>query len=29
VYRFDVRLAYVLSPAFVFALCWGYLAKRI
>jgi lipopolysaccharide export system permease protein len=29
VYRFDVRLAYVLSPALVFALCWGYLAKRI
>jgi lipopolysaccharide export system permease protein len=29
VYRFDVRLAYVLAPASVFALCWGYLAKRI
>jgi lipopolysaccharide export system permease protein len=29
VYRFDVRLAYVLAPAAVFALCWGYLAKRI
>lgn len=29
VYRFDVRLAYMLSPAAVFGLCWGYLAKRI
>ena len=29
VYRFDVRIAFVLAPAAVFALCWGYLAKRI
>jgi hypothetical protein len=29
VYRFDVRIAYLLAPACVFALCWGYLAKRI
>lgn len=29
VFRFDVRLAYALSPAIVFAFCWGYLAKRI
>ena len=29
VYRFDVRVAYVLAPLSVFALCWGYLAKRI
>jgi lipopolysaccharide export system permease protein len=29
VYRIDVRLAYLLAPATVFGLCWGYLAKRI
>lgn len=29
VYRIDVRIAYLLAPASVFALCWGYLAKRI
>jgi lipopolysaccharide export system permease protein len=29
VYRIDVRIAYFLAPASVFALCWGYLAKRI
>ncbi len=29
VYRFDVRIAYLLAPACVFALCWGYLAKRV
>jgi lipopolysaccharide export system permease protein len=29
VYRIDARLAYILSPALVFAFCWGYLAKRI
>ncbi len=29
VYRIDVRFAYVLAPLSVFALCWGYLAKRI
>lgn len=29
VFRFDVRLAYALSPAIVFGFCWGYLAKRI
>lgn len=29
VYRVDVRIAFFLAPASVFALCWGYLAKRI
>jgi len=29
VYRFDVRLAYLLPPLAIWALCWGWLAKRI
>ena len=29
VYRFDLRLAYLLPPAAILALCWGWLAKRI
>lgn len=29
IYRADVRFAYLLAPLAVFALCWGYLAKRI
>lgn len=29
VYRFDVRWAYLLAPALLLALCWGWLAKRI
>jgi lipopolysaccharide export system permease protein len=29
VYRFDVRWAYLISPALSLALCWGWLAKRI
>lgn len=29
VYRFDVRIAYLLAPVAVFSLCWGYLAKRV
>ena len=29
VYRFDVRIAYLLAPLAVFSLCWGYLAKRV
>jgi lipopolysaccharide export system permease protein len=29
VYRFDVRLAYALTPLAVLAVCWGWLAKRI
>ena len=29
IYRADVRIAYLLAPIAVFALCWGYLAKRI
>jgi len=29
VYRFDVRLAYLLPPLLVLGLCWGWLAKKI
>ena len=29
VYRFDVRLAFLLPPLLVLALCWGWLAKKI
>lgn len=29
IYRADVRIAFVLAPLAVFALCWGFLAKRI
>jgi lipopolysaccharide export system permease protein len=29
VYRFDVRLAYLLPPLAIWAVCWGWLAKRI
>lgn len=29
VYRFDVRVAYLLPPLLICALCWGWLAKRI
>lgn len=29
IYRSDVRIAYLLAPLAVFAVCWGYLAKRI
>jgi len=29
VYRFDVRLAYLLPPLAILGLCWGVLAKRI
>jgi lipopolysaccharide export system permease protein len=29
VYRFDVRLGYLLPPLLIFGLCWGVLAKRI
>lgn len=29
IYRADVRIAYLLAPLTVFALCWGFLAKRI
>lgn len=29
VYRFDVRVAYLLPPLLIWALCWGWLAKRI
>jgi lipopolysaccharide export system permease protein len=29
VYRFDVRLAFLLPPLLVWWLCWGWLAKKI
>ncbi len=29
VYRFDVRLAFLLPPLMIWALCWGWLAKKI
>jgi len=29
VYRFDLRLAYLLPPAAILALCWGWLAKKL
>lgn len=29
VYRFDVRWAYFLPPVLIWALCWGWLAKKI
>ncbi len=29
VYRFDVRWAYFFPPLLIWALCWGWLAKRI
>ena len=29
VYRFDVRWAYFFPPVLIWALCWGWLAKRI
>ena len=29
VYRFDVRWAYLLSPALLLWVCWGWLAKRV
>ena len=29
IYRADVRIAYALAPLAVFALCWGFLAKRV
>ena len=29
VYRFDVRLAYLLPPLAIWALCWGWLSKKI
>lgn len=29
IYRADVRIAFLLAPLSVFALCWGVLAKRI
>ena len=29
VYRFDVRLAYLFPPMLIWALCWGWIAKKI
>ena len=29
VYRFDVRWAFLLPPLLIWALCWGWLAKKI
>ena len=29
VYRFDVRLAYVFPPLLIWAVCWGWVARRI
>jgi len=29
VYRFDVRWAYLFPPLLIWAVCWGWLAKRI
>lgn len=29
VYRFDVRWAYLFPPIIIWAICWGWLAKRI
>lgn len=29
IYRADVRIAFFLAPVSVFALCWGFLAKRV
>src|SRR6185436_13152287 len=29
VYHFDVRWAYLLPPLLIWALCWGWLAKKI
>ncbi|KFN43199.1 LPS export ABC transporter permease LptG [Arenimonas oryziterrae] len=29
VYRYDVRLAYAISPLLLLAICWGWLARRI
>ena len=29
VYRFDVRVAYLLPPLLIWALCWGWLAKKL
>jgi hypothetical protein len=29
VYHLDVRLAYLVSPLLLLAVCWGWLSKRI
>jgi len=29
VYRFDVRWAYLFPPVLIWALCWGWLAKKV
>jgi lipopolysaccharide export system permease protein len=29
VYRFDVRIAYVVPPALLLAICWGWLGRRL